>query len=112
MDPAEVVERHENRDGCLQVDELFREGISQARKPAELHAPCAIRAFQVAGRDPLGLRLGDVWAQTQVVDGKVVSGARGLAVQDPQRAPGRVMFAARGALRGLAAERSGKCASR
>ena len=26
-------------------------------------------------RDPLGLRLGDVWAQTQVVDGKVVAGA-------------------------------------
>jgi uncharacterized RDD family membrane protein YckC len=26
-------------------------------------------------RDPLGRRFGDVWAQTQVVDGKVVSGA-------------------------------------
>ena len=27
-------------------------------------------------RDPLGRRLGDVWAQTQVVDGKVVVGRR------------------------------------
>jgi uncharacterized RDD family membrane protein YckC len=36
-----------------------------------------------AGRDPLGRRLGDVWAQTQVVDGKVVSGSQALA-----RAPG------------------------
>jgi len=26
-------------------------------------------------RDPLGLRFGDAWAQTQVVDGKVVAGA-------------------------------------
>ncbi|MEN9797588.1 MAG: hypothetical protein RL653_1284 [Pseudomonadota bacterium] len=28
-----------------------------------------------AVRDPLGLRFGDAWAQTQVVDGKVVAGA-------------------------------------
>ncbi len=27
-----------------------------------------------AWRDPSGLRLGDLWAQTQVIDGKVVSG--------------------------------------
>jgi hypothetical protein len=32
-----------------------------------------------AYRDPLGRRLGDVWAQTQVVDGKVVSGSEELA---------------------------------
>ena len=32
-----------------------------------------------AVRDPLGRRLGDVWAQTQVVDGKVVSGSQALA---------------------------------
>ncbi len=30
-------------------------------------------------RDPLGRRLGYVWAQTQVVDGKVVSGSEELA---------------------------------
>jgi uncharacterized RDD family membrane protein YckC len=35
-----------------------------------------------AWRDPLGRRLGDVWAQTQVVDGKVVSGSEAL-----ERAP-------------------------
>lgn len=32
-----------------------------------------------AVRDPLGRRLGDVWAQTQVVDAKVVSGSQALA---------------------------------
>jgi uncharacterized RDD family membrane protein YckC len=30
-------------------------------------------------RDPLGLRLGDAWAFTQVIDGKVVAGARAIA---------------------------------
>jgi hypothetical protein len=44
-------------------------------------------------RDPLGLRLGDVWAQTQVVDGKVVEGTR-VAARGPvarAQASGRVM---------------------
>jgi uncharacterized RDD family membrane protein YckC len=44
-------------------------------------------------RDPLGLRLGDVWAQTQVVDGKVVAGAT-VAARGPvshAQASGRVM---------------------
>lgn len=44
-------------------------------------------------RDPLGLRLGDLWASTQVVDGKVVSG-EGL-LESPQRearATGRAML--------------------
>lgn len=48
-------------------------------------------------RDPLGLRFGDVWAQTQVVDGKVVAGSSaGLLSRDhagaTERATGRVMF--------------------
>lgn len=48
-------------------------------------------------RDPLGLRFGDVWAQTQVVDGKVVAGTgAGLLSRDhagaTERATGRVMF--------------------
>jgi len=38
----------------------------------------AVEAWK-AWRDPLGRRLGDVWAQTQVVDGKVVSGSDALA---------------------------------
>ena len=38
----------------------------------------AVEAWK-AWRDPLGRRLGDVWAQTQVVDGKVVSGSQALA---------------------------------
>ncbi len=44
-------------------------------------------------RDPLGQRLGDVWAQTQVVDGKVVAGttvaARGPVA--PAQASGRML---------------------
>jgi hypothetical protein len=39
---------------------------------------CAVEAWK-AIRDPLGRRFGDVWAQTQVVDGKVVSGSQALA---------------------------------
>lgn len=38
----------------------------------------AVEAWK-AVRDPLGRRFGDVWAQTQVVDGKVVSGSQSLA---------------------------------
>jgi uncharacterized RDD family membrane protein YckC len=38
----------------------------------------AVEAWK-AIRDPLGRRFGDVWAQTQVVDGKVVSGSQALA---------------------------------
>ena len=48
-------------------------------------------------RDPLGWRLGDTWAQTQVVDGKVVAGAT-TAVRSPvtpARVPGRFLSAAR-----------------
>ena len=38
----------------------------------------AVEAWK-AIRDPLGRRFGDVWAQTQVVDAKVVSGSQALA---------------------------------
>lgn len=38
----------------------------------------AVEAWK-AIRNPLGRRFGDVWAQTQVVDGKVVSGSQALA---------------------------------
>ncbi|MHB8873437.1 MAG: RDD family protein [Myxococcaceae bacterium] len=40
-------------------------------------------------RDPLGMRLGDVWAETQVVDGKVVAG-QALRTTEAARSPGRV----------------------
>ena len=48
---------------------------------ASLAGLVAIVGLEVwkALRDPLGRRLGDVWAQTQVVDGKVVSGSEALA---------------------------------
>jgi uncharacterized RDD family membrane protein YckC len=47
-------------------------------------------------RSPLGLRIGDVLAETQVVDGKVVAGAQ-VAARHTTAAPdpGRVMRAAR-----------------
>ena len=44
-------------------------------------------------RDPLGLRLGDLWASTQVTDGKVTSGEGILATpQGAERATGRAML--------------------
>jgi uncharacterized RDD family membrane protein YckC len=64
-------------------------------------APLGWRAF-VAGaiaiggietwkvlRDPLGLRLGDTWALTQVIDGKVSAGASAIPTSaQPVREPG------------------------
>jgi len=67
-------------------------------------------------KDPLGWRLGDMWAQTQVVDGKVVAGAT-VAARDPvahERAPGRLLSAAK-VRRGRSfrkARREKPCASR
>ncbi len=44
-------------------------------------------------RDPLGLRLGDLWANTQVTDGKVIAGEGLLATpQREARATGRAML--------------------
>ncbi|EPX59161.1 hypothetical protein D187_003065 [Cystobacter fuscus DSM 2262] len=74
-----------------------------------------VEALRVV-RDPLGWRLGDTWAQTQVVDGKVVAGAT-TAVRSPvtpARVPGRFLSAAR-VRRGRSLQKStrGKpCASR
>ncbi len=53
----------------------------------------SVEAYR-ALRDPLGWRLGDIWAQTQVIDGKVVAGM-GELTDSPEgaRAPGRVMLA-------------------
>lgn len=42
-------------------------------------------------RDPLGLRLGDAWASTQVTDGKVVAGSPAIAQpNEPLREPGQL----------------------
>ena len=60
-----------------------------------------IEAFKVL-RDPLGLRLGDAWASTQVTDGKVVAGAAELS--EPAsiaRAPGQLRVSRRGSRCGL-----------
>jgi hypothetical protein len=45
MHSAEVVVRHGDRDHRLKVDELFGEGIRQAREPAHLHPPRPIRTL-------------------------------------------------------------------
>ena len=50
-----------------------------------------VEAWKVL-RDPLGMRLGDDWAETQVVDGKVVSGQGFVRSATPARTPGRVML--------------------
>jgi hypothetical protein len=47
-----------------------------------------IEAWKVL-RDPLGIRLGDVWAQTQVVDGKVAAGTTAEATS-PAAADGQI----------------------
>ena len=55
-----------------------------------------VEALRVV-REPLGLRLGDTWAQTQVVDAKVVAGATTAhrSPVPPARVPGRFLSAAR-----------------
>lgn len=67
-------------------------------------------------RDPLGIRLGDVWAQTQVVDGKDVAGA-GFVMTGHRAvvaAPGRFMSSAARVRRALGREsgRRVRCGSR
>ncbi len=74
-----------------------------------------VEALRVV-KDPLGWRLGDTWAQTQVVDGKVVAGAT-VAARTPvtaARVPGRYLSAARlRRIRHFKKSRRGKpCASR
>ena len=63
-------------------------------------------------RDPLGTRLGDVWAETQVVDGKVVIGARERTpARGEARAEGRLMFGGR-RRKSRPVEEEASCASR
>jgi len=50
-----------------------------------------VEAWKVL-RDPLGMRLGDDWAETQVVDGKVVAGQGFVRSGEAARSPGRVML--------------------
>jgi uncharacterized RDD family membrane protein YckC len=82
---------------------------------AGLVAIGGVEAYRTV-RDPLGLRWGDVWAQTQVVDGKVVAGtgvmARAGARDGPQRTPGRAMYAARRRQGGRVVRRRIQCGSR
>ena len=54
-----------------------------------------IEAWKVY-RDPLGIRLGDIWAETQVIDGKVAAGAPEIAdAGQPAQEPGGSMSISR-----------------
>jgi hypothetical protein len=48
-----------------------------------------VEAWRVV-RDPLGMRFGDIWAQTQVVDGKVVAGTLAPSGTRGETATGRL----------------------
>ena len=59
-----------------------------------------IEAWKVY-RDPLGIRLGDIWAETQVIDGKVAAGAPEIAdASQPAQEPGSTMSISRFARHG------------
>lgn len=60
-------------------------------------------------REPLGLRFGDVWAETQVVDGRVVAGEAGLVNRDRAAAAERVTSRV---MRGMYATRHGRTLNR
>ncbi len=69
-----------------------------------------VEGFKVL-KDPLGIRLGDVWGQTQVVDGKVVIGALAThSAREPAGAGGRMMYGRR--RRARPQEEDAPCASR
>jgi hypothetical protein len=94
---------------------MMPEGLGLVSGAAGLIVIGGLEGWRVL-KDPLGWRLGDMWAQTQVVDGKVVAGAS-VAARTPvahERAPGRLMSAARNRRdRSLKRARRGTpCASR
>jgi hypothetical protein len=94
---------------------MMPEGLGLVAGAAGLLVIGGLEGWRVL-KDPLGWRLGDMWAQTQVVDGKVVAGAS-VAARTPvahERAPGRLMSAARNRRdRSLKRARRGTpCASR
>jgi uncharacterized RDD family membrane protein YckC len=94
---------------------MMPEGLGLVAGAAGLLVIGGLEAWRVL-KDPLGWRLGDMWAQTQVVDGKVVAGATVAARTPvaPERATGRLMSAAQ-ARRGRSLKKSRRekpCASR
>jgi hypothetical protein len=84
------------RTGARHRDSVLRNApvaliVLLSMMPAPLGRPAFIGGALIIGgiecwkvlRHPLGLRLGDVWAQTQGVDAKVVLGGRGAARSTP-----------------------------
>ena len=75
---------------------MMPEGLGLGAGLAGLFVIGGLEGWRVL-KDPLGWRLGDMWAQTQVVDRKVVAGAA-VGARTPvahERAPGRLMSAAK-----------------
>ena len=119
--PTHTAARH--RDSALRNAQLalivllgmMPEGLGLVAGAAGLLVIGGLEGWRVL-KDPLGWRLGDMWAQTQVVDGKVVAGAT-VGARTPvahERAPGRWMSAAKTRRdRSLKRARRGKlCVSR
>jgi hypothetical protein len=90
--------------GLIVLLGMMPEGLGRVAFFAGAAVIGGIEAWKVY-RHPLGVRLGDVWAETQVVDGKVVTGALAPGVDQEARASGRVMYTRRD---GVAAARGGK----
>jgi len=122
--PTQSAARH--RDSTLRNDLISRSQVSATlgRQALDQGLVAGLAGLVVIGgvealrvvKDPLGWRLGDTWAQTQVVDGKVVAGAT-VAARTPvtvARVPGRYLSAARlRRIRHFKKSRRGKpCASR
>lgn len=78
--------------GLIVLLGMMPEGLGKVAFFAGALVIGGIEAWQVY-RHALGTRLGDVWAETQVVDGKVLSGSAVETVAPAgQQAPGRVMY--------------------
>jgi hypothetical protein len=55
VDSAEIVVREVQRDGSLQMRELFAERIGEPPEPAKLHPHGQILSFDKAGRNVFGI---------------------------------------------------------
>jgi len=87
--------------GLIIILGMLPEGLGRVGFAAGALVIGGIEAWQVA-RHAFGIRLGDVWAETQVVDGKVVAGAMSPAQAEASTpAAGRVMYGPKNARRAV-----------
>ena len=82
--------------GLIVLLTMLPEGLGRVAFLAGVTFIGGIEAVKVF-REALGMRWGDAWAQTQVVDGKVPAGALTAArAPEVSRVPGRIMSVAGG----------------